>query len=624
MALAPAFVLGAIVGIGPFFDAFYASSTWQPATLLALLALSAAVVSVRSFPTGWGLVSLAALTALLALGALSMTWAESVDRAWLESGRLVLYVAFFGLALFAIRDRRQGLAAMTAITAGAAAVVIATEVTLFSDSAPGQFSGFRLNEPIGYVNGVAGCLLIGTWMFVGLAERFRSWWAQAVLMGLATMGGCLLVLTQSRAVMPAIAVSIVCCLVPVGRLRRAWFLTFVLAGIALASPRLLDVFAQEHLKETLLPRPDSVHPAATAALFASIGTAAAWGLACAVASWVGISRQVRAAAAATLVVLVVTAVAAAFAFEDPVGRIDRAAHDFLELKVDPTATERFTSGGGYRADLWRIAWDQFERKPLTGIGLGNYELPFVIERHHQQYVKQPHSLEMQMLAELGIFGLVALALFVAGVYAAAWRARRADPAERAVLVAGLGAFTVWLTHTSMDWLYNLPAITGMALLAAAAVAGLGRRPARALSHRSDRVTRLLAVCAVALAAAAVGRHWVADLYRESGQRALAHHPVRALEQASASLQLNPDSLETDYLAAAAYARIGRYDAARVTLLKATRLEPSRYVPWALLGDLAVRKGRLSEAKRYYARAAELNPLEKSLKDLARHPSTALK
>ncbi len=39
-----------------------------------------------------------------------------------------------------------------------------------------------------------------------------------------------------------------------------------------------------------------------------------------------------------------------------------------------------------------------------------------------------------------------------------------DPGIR---IAALGLFAAWLTATSFDWLYNIPGLAGMAMLAAA-------------------------------------------------------------------------------------------------------------------------------------------------------------
>ena len=41
--------------------------------------------------------------------------------------------------------------------------------------------------------------------------------------------------------------------------------------------------------------------------------------------------------------------------------------------------------------------------------------------------------------------------------------------------------------------------------------------------------------------------------------------------------------------------------------------------WALLGDLAVRRGRLPSAAAYYARGAALNPRDAALRGLVRDP-----
>lgn len=69
-----------------------------------------------------------------------------------------------------------------------------------------------------------------------------------------------------------------------------------------------------------------------------------------------------------------------------------------------------------------------------------------------------------------------------------------------------------------------------------------------------------------------------------------------------------------YLRAAAYARLDDYQRARASLVEATRREPHDYVPWALLGDLATRRGDRALARRYYRRAVELNPRDTRLRE----------
>ena len=62
----------------------------------------------------------------------------------------------------------------------------------------------------------------------------------------------------------------------------------------------------------------------------------------------------------------------------------------------------------------------------------------------------------------------------------------------------------------------------------------------------------------------------------------------------------------------AYARLDDYSGARATLQIAARREPHNYVPPALLGDLAMRRGYYRLAAAEYRRALALNPRDPEL------------
>lgn len=107
-----------------------------------------------------------------------------------------------------------------------------------------------------------------------------------------------------------------------------------------------------------------------------------------------------------------------------------------------------------------MAAGQFEDAPLRGIGAGNYDRTYFVERRTAEDIKQPHSLPLQTLAELGLvggFGLLAfLGAIVAG-FARRARAARTSASDLGLVVAGGGMFLVWLVHTSVDWLHLSPA-----------------------------------------------------------------------------------------------------------------------------------------------------------------------
>ena len=75
---------------------------------------------------------------------------------------------------------------------------------------------------------------------------------------------------------------------------------------------------------------------------------------------------------ATAVVVVALAGAAA-AVGDPAHEISQQYDDFVNLRTGGQSDTRFTSGGGYRYDYWRVAWREFKDRPLQGQGAGNYD-----------------------------------------------------------------------------------------------------------------------------------------------------------------------------------------------------------------------------------------------------------
>ena len=201
-------------------------------------------------------------------------------------------------------------------------------------------------------------------------------------------------------------------------------------------------------------------------------------------------------------------------------------------------------------------------------------------------------------------GAAALALFLAAVlygFARRARAARTNLQDRGLAVAAGGAFLVWLVHTSVDWLHLIPGVTGLALASAAVLVGPWRRPA---AERATAVRRsVVLACAVVIVfgAALVGRSALAEKYRTDAQGLIQAAPARAIAKADDSLALDDEALDTYYAKAAAYARLDDYRRARSTLIEATRREPHDFVTWGLLGDLAVRRGALADARRAYSR-----------------------
>jgi O-antigen ligase len=122
-----------------------------------------------------------------------------------------------------------------------------------------------------------------------------------------------------------------------------------------------------------------------------------------------------------------------------------------------------------RYAYWRVALRAFGDEPLRGVGAGGWSVYWLRDRKINEFAQDAHSLELQTLAELGLIGFAFLLAFVGGVAWAARDALRVAPVLAGGPVAGL---VVWLAHSPLDWDWEMPAVTLIALVLAGAVLGL--------------------------------------------------------------------------------------------------------------------------------------------------------
>jgi O-antigen ligase len=621
-------VLGLGCGISPAFFGFFDLSVWGPLSLILIAVAIGLVVARPALPTGLAAVAVAALLLYAVWALLSMTWAESADRALTEGDRWLLYGVFLLVVLLLLEQRRDGEVFLAAACAGVLGIAAYELVKMLGGDGQALFGGSRLLEPLGYTNALGGFFLLGFWPLVAVGERARL----PVLAGAAAAGASLLaslaVLTESRGTVLAFAASAgaVLLLVP-GRNRRGWILLTLLAGLALAWGPLSDV--TETLRPNqFAPPEDAIRSAAERSLLVAVAVGAFWAL----ASWAVAAARARsprlgrslprASTAALAAIAVAAALTAVAAVGDPVGKVSDQYEAFTELKP-AEGSSRFTSGGGNRYDYWRIAWNQFTDHPLNGVGAGNFDRTYFLERRTTEDVRQAHSIEMQALGDGGLVGAILLAAFFVAVFVGAWRRSRALTLGQpgiAVVAAALGTFTVWLGQTSVDWLHLIPGLTGIALGAAAILLlplepepEPGRGPRR---RRIPLAATIAIIVAGVVAVVFVGRPTLAlHLQTQAGEK-VATQPLQALDEVGESLSLNPASVQSYYVKAAALARLDAYLPARKALLEAVDREPHNYVSWALLGDLATRRGDVPAALRAYRRAAALNPRDSELRALA--------
>lgn len=632
-------VLGLAASLSPFAAGYYDSAVWVPVGL-GLVTLVAAGVIAR--PPRLGLGAAVALVGL-AFGfwqLLSATWAQSAQQAILEGNRTLVLAAVVGLGLVTIRSERYSALLVGVLAAGTAAVAGAVTLRMLSGDLGDLFLSGRLDQPLGYINAQATVFAVGLWLSFAAMERRRALIA-GLGAALATLFACLILLSQSRGAAIAVLASVVVVLLVVpGRLRRAYALVSVGVGVALASGPLLGVYDAFGAG---LPLGPPAQDAIRAALLSSVLVGVVWGALTAVHGAVlrsGRGSEVRRISAA---VLATVGVAALVAGTVNAGRIaDRVGDQyqaFVRLSeptgsIVPTGTSsRLVSGAGNRYDYWRVAWDAFKDAPVRGVGAGNYDRPYFAGRTTTEDIRQPHSLELQALSETGLVGAGLLLALLVGTALGARRAARAareDDLARATTVAALGGLTAWLAHTSVDWMHLLPGVAAVALLLAAVLLRPRDEPTVGPADSTRQLSRGRQVAiagglalAIVLAGASLSRQGLSELFQDRARSALPAAPARAITEADRSLRLDPEAVPTYYVKAAAQARFNRGADAERTLLQAAAKEPSDSVTWALLGDLAVRRGQFARAAAYYERGVEFNPRDPSLTELSRDPRRAL-
>jgi len=177
-------------------------------------------------------------------------------------------------------------------------------------------------------------------------------------------------------------------------------------------------------------------------------------------------RRNRGWLVALLAVLVVT-----FLIEAPSGPLNSV----VGLSADgPSFFSRFwkRTSTDVRSEDWWVGWEMFKANPIVGVGLGNYKLNFLPYKaaflatpqgagFNSPFPRaaQAHNEYAQVIAELGVLGMLVLLGLVVGLPLCFWiRLRRnRDEADRFDLLLLAGGVVVFLAHAGVSFPAHLPA-----------------------------------------------------------------------------------------------------------------------------------------------------------------------
>jgi hypothetical protein len=610
------------------YDGAFDLRYWALIAILALTILIATQVTGGiQMDRGPLSIAVALVWAFAAWTLLSSLWAESAARAWEGAGRTILYAAVITVPL-ALRGRRQALWVGQGIFAGVGLVALITLISLLQNG-PDLFVAGRLDDPLGYRNATATLFAFGFWPLIGLAsERGRNTPQRAISFAVAVLSLGLAFLTQSRGVAIGLVLgAAVFLIIGPDRLRRTLFGLAAAAGVAIFSAPLLDPYHAFQDGQVLT---DSLVDNASSALLVLTFAALLFGLFAALldnglrGSAAGeAARRVApyglaAAGAAGLVAVLV-------AIGNPVSYASDKWDEFTDLDSTASSSTRLGSVGGQRYDLWRVAVKEFESAPVGGVGEGNYLFDYYEKRRTDRNLSDPHSLPFRLLSETGIVGLLLFGGVVVALGVGVTRSAKEAPPNDRRIIAGLAAGgAVVIGQSLTDWLWLIPTVTGLGLLALAlAAVPRGRAEDRPnplqlpfFRDRERLIARYGIAALMAAGAMSVVFLFLSDLYVREARDDQGKSPAEQLSAARTAADLNPVSVIPLYLQASALEAEGERSQARDALQDALSKEPDNFVTLALLGDLQVRDGEFEDASRYYAKASDLNPRDTGLSQLA--------
>jgi O-Antigen ligase len=478
---------------GPTVLAFFAGGYFQEPSLWAGLgAWTLVAVAAVAHPGGlprrrvtW--LAIGGLGALAGWTLLSTAWAPVKGDAYQAGQQVALYTGILIAAAMLLRAPSAARAVDPALAAGALVVI---GYGLSERLLPGLLhfarsvsAAGRLEQPLTYWNAMGELAAIGFILCTRIAgDTTRSRAVRSLAAAATAPLGLGLYLSFSRGALFACVAGLVTLLVVVARREQLSAVARAVAAGALAAlvgSRLRGV--------TALAGPLSTRERQGAIMLVALVVIAA---ATGVAQWILARREqpasLRLPAHAPWIALAVLVAGLALAIVVGNGESSRQAQSLS------TGASRLVTLRSNRYAYWRVALRAFGDEPLRGVGAGGWSVYWLRERTVSEAARDAHSLPLQTLAELGVIGLALLAAFLAGIALAAGRAGRMAPALAAGPIAGVVAY---IAHSPLDWDWQMPALTLVAMVLSGALLALAERPGPRPASRAAAPTAEVATTA---------------------------------------------------------------------------------------------------------------------------------
>ena len=564
----------------------YGPATWLPfsvgvAALAVVLGTSAPALTADRLQK----VILALFAAQTAWTFASLLWASSTANAWEEANRTAFYALVIALTFAAMRWGRRIALTWLPVLLLAVTVTVAVVTVLmlgFKPEPAELLPGGRLSYPVTYTNGLASFLMIGFWLALGLANathrrasrrkatlagpgtgpahRFR-WWMQPILLAMGAFLAAMAFLSQSRG-----ALWTLCLVVPFffilspHRVRAFVNLGIVLLPVIVFWGKWSAAYSAVSAGNPAGPPLDG---ALRAMGYSVLVVLVLWLVTWLVEQLIGeLPRRAGFWVGAALGVLVLLTCVGGIVYADQrsgglAGYVQNRWGEFVSDQVGNVETggrlEAFGLNG--RLGVWRVAADSFTENPVLGLGAQNFEIYYAQHRTTVEDMRQPHSQPLQLLSELGLPGLLLYVGFFVLVVARTLilrfgaAGRRAGRTNNALLAAMATALLSWFIHSSVDWLWQLAAVTVPAMMLLGGLAGVDATYTEQTGGRARGRPRpsagawcgLSSQCWPFWPSSRPRLPYLSSRFAESASAAISVDPQSALARANTAASLDPTS-----------------------------------------------------------------------------------
>ncbi|MFY9488389.1 MAG: O-antigen ligase family protein [Solirubrobacterales bacterium] len=546
---------------------------------------------------------------LLAIFAIStasaLLWTGSAERTGAELGRVLFYLGLVLLVGSVVHNGNWRPAAGGLTTGVLTVTILAVASRLLPDAFPTdeaslQFETARLSYPLNYWNAVAAWGAVSVTLAVAQSAHARTLPVRALLLATTPISAAAIYLTYSRGGLAAALLG-VCAVIAFGRNR---WLTAIHATAAAAAAALVVVSIRA-APEVANATGDA---GATWIAVALLGAAALCAAVVVVTSTLKCERlrlSPRAARACTIGSVTVALLVAGTVGRGPI----TGAWDQFRVRAEITSSDpgaRLATLSGDRYAIWSSAVDAFTSHPVRGIGPGTFEF-WWNEHGGEAYLKDAHSLYLEVAAELGVIGVALLLAIVAAFALCGFHARRglSEADDLGVHASLMGVFIVFIAYAGVDWMWEVTAFTGLCLAAVViACAGAQQRAEHPLGIGWRLgVAGVAALVCVTLAPALVSNSAIGD----SRGAVASGDLVRALELADEAVRAEPWAASPYVQRAAVMERGGATEAAIVDLARAIGREPGNWRHYLMLSRMQLKSGDSQAALRSFRRGRAVRP-----------------